>query len=138
MLKKIESLRAKPKEVRNLYAFWCAFGFTTIIAVFWLVSVPSRLGILTSAEVTPEKDIEGGLSRTFSDLRASVADGVSLFNTIREETTAEEEVLVEPKKDIDFTTFFSTSSPPVAVDKRQGKTVLIGTTSRAQSTSTDD
>jgi hypothetical protein len=95
--------------------------------------------VLTSAEVAPEQDVQGGVSRSFSDLRASVADGVSLFNTIREGATedAEEEVSAEPAKDIDFGTFFSTSSPPVVPEKRQGRAVLIGTTSQAQSTSTD-
>jgi len=82
-----------------------SFGCTMVIAVFWLVSVPSRLGILSSAEVAPEKDVQGGVSRSFSDLRASVADGVSLFNTIREGATEEAEVPAEPIKDIDFGTF---------------------------------
>jgi len=109
-----------------------------IIAIVWLVSVPSRLGILTSAEAEPKQEVQGGVSRSFSDLRASVSDGVSLFNTLREGATEEAEVPVEQEADIDFGTFFSTSSPPAVIEKRQGRAVLIGTTSPAQSTSTDD
>jgi hypothetical protein len=142
MLKKIESLRTKPKEVRNRYAFWCAFGFTAVVAVFWLVSVPSQLLVFSNVEEVPSPEVEGGISRSMSDLRASVANGVALFNKIKEGPAAEDEELGTDKvEEIDFATFFSTSSKPTAEGKvpvQRGRSVLIGTTSQARSSSTED
>jgi len=139
MLKKIESLRTKPKEVRNRYAFWSAFGFTAIIAVFWVASVSSRVGILTGAQPEEKMEVEGGVSRSFSEFRASVADGVSIFNTIKEGAeVANEEPAEASEGDIDFSTFFGTSTPPVDIVKKQGKPVLISTTSQSRSTSTEN
>jgi len=139
MLKKIESLRTKPKEVRNRYAFWFAFSFTAMIAVFWLVSLPSRLGVLTDLNSEPKMEIEGGVSRSFSDLRASIANGVSTFNKIKKGPAEVSEEFVETKDgEIDFINFFSTSSLPVDIVKKQGKPVLIGTSSNSQSTSISD
>ena len=139
MLKKIESLRTKPKEVRNRYAFWSAFGFTAIIAVFWVASVSSRVGILTGAQPEEKMEVEGGVSRSFSEFRASVADGVSIFNTIKEGAeVANEEPAEASEGEIDFSMFFGTSTPPVAVVKKQGKSVLISTTSQSRSTSTEN
>jgi hypothetical protein len=142
MLKKIESLRLKPKEVRNRYAFWYAFSFTAVIMLFWLVTIPSRLVSLTSLETESPDEIEGGIARSFADLKASLSDGVKSFNKVEDDSLLQEEASTEVfKGDIDFSTFLSTTTVAdnqQVVPKKRGKSVLIGTTSQARSSSTDN
>lgn len=135
MLKKIESIRKRPIEVRNRYAFWSALGFTTVIALFWLMSIPSRLDTLTAGP-HEEIKIQGGISRSFADLRASISNGVETFNQIKEESSVPEAVPVQNDSVLNFDTFFSTSSSKNEVTPTKSKQVLIGTTSRATPGST--
>ena len=128
MLKKIESIRKKPVEVRNRYAFWYALGFTAVIAVFWLASVPAKFSVLTNVEAPIENErVQGGLSRSFSDLRASLSGGVETFNEIKEEAQTVGGEEDEYSEVIDFDTFFSSSTlaePEVVSSEKQ---VLIAT-----------
>ncbi len=131
MLKKIEALRKAPKEVRNRYAFWTAALFTSVIILFWLVSVPAKLAFFNTV-ATPEVELQGGVSRTFSDLRNLISTPEA-----EKETEVPEEIIVDG---MDFNTFFvaSTTSEAPEVEKPtvQKRTVLIGTTTKKTSTST--
>lgn len=130
MLKKIESIRKKPKEVRNRYAFWYSFGFTAVIAAFWLASVPSQLeGLTSSVPKTEDEKVQGGFSRSWEDLRASISGGIDTFNKSKEDTTLQEEGSVQKDNIIDFATFFSSTSEPVRKQVSPAKQVLIGTSS---------
>ncbi len=71
MLKQIEHIRKKPKEVRNRYAFGLALAISIIIFIFWLVSLPARLTVITSQEDVEE--VQGGFSRSVSNITDSVS-----------------------------------------------------------------
>lgn len=134
MLKKIESLRNRPKEVRKRYAFWIALSFTSVVVFFWLMSAPSRLAVLT--EVSEIEKTQGGLSRTFSGVRESLTGSISDFRNATDEVT--EDTVPEKDSDtIDISTFFSTSNDGIVDTLPQGRPILIGTTSKTQSTSTE-
>ena len=129
MLRKIEALRKEPKEVRNRYAFWVAFLFTAVITVFWLTSIPARMSTLSG--VVPAEKTEGGFSRMFQNMKASVSDSVPTAPTFTEEQEGTE----EDAGTINFETFFQATTTK-KTPAQEGRPVLIGTTSRAQSTST--
>jgi len=132
MLKKIESIRKKPVEVRNRYAFWSALGFTAVIAIFWLVSIPSKLTIFTQVS-QEEIEVQGGVSRSFSELRASISEGFDTFKQIRKDTSVLEKSVSEDGDDIDFSSFFSTTTIKIEEDTAvvPVKQVLIGTSSKS-------
>jgi len=126
MLRKIEAARKQPKHIRNRYAFWISLGVTSVIAVFWLSSVPSRF---STQEMTLQKyPMEGGVSRIFNQMRASVSETAE--NNIPSTTTEHNEEMDEK---INFETFFSTSTPDGVSTtdriKHAPKRVLIGTSS---------
>ena len=54
MLEKLESLRNKPKHIRNQYAFWTASVVTVCIALFWGSSLPSRFATEENQTAAPE------------------------------------------------------------------------------------
>lgn len=133
MLKKIESIRKKPKEVRQRYAFWYAIGFTAFIAVFWVSTLPSQFSFLAEVSTQGEQEqVQGGVSRSFADLRASLMGGVDAFRKIKEEATVLETAAEEDDHAIDFNTFFSSTSPQQNVVVPPIKQVLIGTSSAQQ------
>jgi hypothetical protein len=43
LIRFFSSVRKKPKEVRNQYAFWIALTVTTVIAVPWFFGLPGQL-----------------------------------------------------------------------------------------------
>jgi hypothetical protein len=135
MLKNIETIRKKPKEVRDRYAFWGAFFITFVIASFWLVSVPSRLSIFTNTQVVEKEKIQGGFSRSFSSLKASLLSGIKKSEDIQ----IEPEIVVPNDNNdvIDFNTFFastSTTTDNIAQEIAPvGRNILIGTSSKKSS-----
>ena len=126
MISKIESLRKKPKEVRNRYAFWTALCFTMVIAGFWLMSMPARLQVLTG---TPQKtEVQGGVSRWISNTKHMFAGSMEAIDSASTEPL---EISVPQEETIDFDTFFSTTSPQAP--QTQEKQVLIGTSTEPAS-----
>ncbi len=137
MLRKIEELRKKPKYVRDRYAFWGAFLFTALIVVFYVLSIPARFGVLTG--VSPVEKTEGGFSRVFSDMKASVIQAVAperstVMSSPNTSSSTEDD---SNENIIDFATFFedaATSNAPTAPPKP----ILIATTSsKSVSSSTE-
>ncbi len=153
MLKKIESLREKPKHVRNQYAFYGAFVVTGLILALWVVSVPSRFQ--TPEEMAEDvSNDEGGFTRAFDDIKSNfVASVGSLQDDIPEEflATTTEDVEPDERYTIDIGAMFATSSeetPSTATTTELLKNdvkvaapvkeryILIGTSSASSASST--
>lgn len=141
MLKKIESIRKKPKEVRNRYAFWVALGCTALVSVFWLTGISSRFETVSKG-AADDIEVQGGISRSISDMKASVSEGVEALNVFKsgiDKVDADTQEVKDDAQEIDFDTFFiETESLPdeIEVPERQNH-VLIGTTSGKKNTSTE-
>lgn len=131
----------KSKDVRNRYAFWTAFLFTSLVAVAWFVSMPARFSTLTNMDAPVQ--VQGGASRYISNSITSFKERFTELSTTKP-VEESEPVKTAEENDIDFATFFSTSSMAAqaesAIVPQEPATVprevLIGTSSRAISTST--
>ncbi len=143
MLHKIEQLRKKPKHVRDRYAFWFAFLFTVCVAGVWATTLPARFLALSETEVTAPEEI-GVAGERWSGLLASVRSGFAALGT---ETDDVEGAVVLPVT----ATTTSTSTDPLAdmvwteaakAPEREptqpARTILIGTTSTATASGTDN
>jgi len=72
----LQNLRAKPEHIRKRYAFWSAFGFTAVVAAFWVASF-TTIGGSTHAAVasavdkagTPGQSLIAGVGSFFGDIR---------------------------------------------------------------------
>lgn len=142
MLRKIEALRKKSPEVRNRYAFWIALGVTSVIAVFWVVSMSTQFEVLTGKSMESKKT-EGSISRTFSNMKAFVSNGLDQVPDVKElYVESEEESQTTSSTSIDFNTFFQASttkpSSTESVTKKREKRVLIGTTSPSENLPTGE
>jgi hypothetical protein len=141
MLKKIEAIRKRPIEVRKRYAFWSALAFTTVVAFFWIMSIPSRLEVLTSGPQV-ETQTQGGVARSFTDLRASISDGLGNLQQIKQEVIESEAVPTaapsQNENTINFDTFFSTSTIEEAIVPTRPREVLIATSSPVKTDSTEE
>lgn len=73
----LERLREKPSHIKAQYSFFGAFGVTTIVAVFWVTSLPARFAEVSDAKpqaaerATEEQQDEGSGSRTLSEILES-------------------------------------------------------------------
>lgn len=128
MLRKIESLRKQPKQVRNRYAFWVALSVTAVITLVWVITLPDKISdfevgvsddtrneLSTFANVI--NDIKGNVVESFADLRDA---GEEVATTTPSSTTQDFSVLLKATR---------------TEETRVQQEVLIGTTSSASSTS---
>ena len=113
MLKKIESLRKRPKHVRNQYAFYGAVLVTGIIIVFWVVSIPAKFQQVEV--VQDDSDSDGGFARAFQDLKSNFATVVETTKTEVIDTisvaTSTEEAGADTRYTIDIEAMFATTTP---------------------------
>jgi hypothetical protein len=128
MLRKLEKLRTQPKDVRNRYAFWYAFLFTAVIAVFWLSTMPARVGVLSTNEPQREKEA-GGFARMWNNMKASVMDAPELLPAPEETLEVQE---VTPISMDSFMTSSTASQP-----KKTARPILIGTSSVKKASTSD-
>lgn len=129
MLKKIESLRKQSKEVRNRYAFWCALLFTVVVTVFWVSSLPARMQVFTGA--VPAKDTEGGFSRMWQGVKASVIERT-------QGTPIIDAAPLNEVRQVSVDEFMASSSTKIKnVEAPVGRPILIGTSTQKHSTSTN-
>jgi hypothetical protein len=83
MLKKIESLRQRPKHIRNAYAFWIALAVTLLIAFLWSTTLPAKFSntnATSSAALNEEQgssffhtlaELKDGVIKTFANMRTT-------------------------------------------------------------------
>lgn len=74
----LRHLRTKPDHVKQRIAFVTSLGVSSIIFVFWIVSL-SVGGVSTDAAVAKKADVNA--PSPFSSLSASVSDAVGSFGT---------------------------------------------------------
>jgi cytoskeletal protein RodZ len=88
MLKKIESLREKPKAVRNRYAFGIALVCTGVIALVWATTLPSRLVTQEDPELvaSAQEDVSY-FSKAFSEVFSRAGEVVNTIRAQRYEKT---------------------------------------------------
>lgn len=96
MLKKIESLRKKPRHVRNRYAFWTALIFTLILGVVWGTTLPARFTYTTENATNPESlgdfnDALGGISTNLSETLSTIRTEAELYQAQSDKNEQEQE-----------------------------------------------
>ena len=95
MLKKIEALRKKPKNIRNRYAFWIATIATLVVVVVWGTTLPTRFAqtaenTSTSAGLDEFGNALGEISSNLSDTLNSVRSQAELYEAEYREAPEEE------------------------------------------------
>ena len=113
MLDKIETLRTRPKHVRNQYAFWIALSLTAAIAFFWVLSLPSRFASAIPQDVG-HTDQAGIFSRNITSIKESLVELFTSFNT------------------------HANYTKPVATPKRVDLNALIASSSIEEATNTQE
>ena len=88
LLRFIEQLRTKPKDVRNRYAFVVASGTTAIIAILWMLTLPAHFA---EDEVVATSDTDGILTRFFEEARTNTAN---IFNAFQSDDVPAPEAVV--------------------------------------------
>lgn len=80
MLDKIESLRTKPKQVKNQYAFWIAFTVTALIALAWAFTLPGRF---RNELVLPQEheNEPGSFKMTLTDILSNIKASFTQMHT---------------------------------------------------------
>lgn len=145
ILKWIEKTRKKPKEVRNQYAFFGAVVVTGFIVVLWVVSLPSQLARIEESKEGDETP-KGAFSQFITDAKQNFA-GAFAANTdeapaISEEATStvpevtEEPAVVLP--DLTQENIEGLEREAAIENEPPPKQVLIATTSKATTTSTEE
>ena len=123
MLKYIESLRTKPKQVRSAYAFWTAFLVAVCIALIWSSGVSKRFStqenVLTQAP--PKEEVTSSLSRVLTDVKERLASSLALFRT-KTIYQKEEEKIVIPTNTLDLEALFASSTQAKTKAKEQATT----------------
>ncbi len=97
MWKTIDQIRRQPKETHGRYAFLGAAVITGLIALVWLVSLPSRFN-----DATPGPTPAGEEPGTLADLKTQLSDAGTLLDQTYQwfsdstTTTADTETGVAP------------------------------------------
>lgn len=117
MLSKIEALRKKPKYVRNMYAFWGAVGATSVIALVWATTLPSRVDVLADQEGVREE--VSGFSAFVRDISASVQTSVANIRSGVAVYQAEEGAIADPVATEDSPLRFESYSTSTSTSTRQ-------------------
>jgi len=130
ILRIIESIRQKPKAVRQHYAFIVAVAFTTVVAGVWSLSLPARFSAVPALEgqtaSAPFSGVWGQLKQQMAGLTGKSTTSVSIEDPITDTTAVSatlpitDSLLLESGSTI---TFGATDSAPSA------PAILIGTTS---------
>ena len=80
----LQELRQKPKAVRQQYAFWGATMITSLIALFWVVSLQYRLS--NTDLLTSDESSSGVLSTFWQDLRTNTATVIDSLPSTDDDT----------------------------------------------------
>lgn len=110
MLRKIESLRKEPKEVRNRHAFVIASVITGIITIVWAFQLPARFGEeenvrREASEDQPESSFVQGFVDLYKEAKTSITNTLSSSELGTEESTETPAV-----EEIDFRAILASSS----------------------------
>ena len=84
LLRFIERLRERPKEVRNQYAFAIAGTITVVITLVWIVSLPSHFKGVEIADTTRQG---GAFKEFFSEMKQNAT---VIFSSLSNATSTEE------------------------------------------------
>jgi hypothetical protein len=97
MLKKIESLRERPKHIRNAYAFWISLSVTLLIAFLWSTTLPAKFsGTVTSTSSAQTVEQGSSFFHTLGELKDSV---ITTFANMR--TTTQYVREAKPEEQVD-------------------------------------
>ncbi len=121
------SIRKRPKEVRDQYAFWIALTVTTVVAVPWFFGLPSQL--------TPDKpqvESEPIFSSFFNEVGGRFGEVTESIEEVRKpelDTLYSSTSATTTEGDISFTT--NDSAPAVATSTPPAipRAIRIATTS---------
>lgn len=69
----LESVRKKPKTVKNQYAFFGAAAVVSLVAMIWLVSLPGHFAAI-NVDNSPEKEAAGAFARFFGEAKANLGN----------------------------------------------------------------
>ena len=122
----INSLRRKPKAVRDNIALSVAGGATAVVALAWVLITPGNIAtVVSDVDAAP-----GAFSTLFEQFRnqtAAVSDSLDTIRENTEEIESESENVVTGNND-DFASTTPTSTPTVIEASSTARTVRIATT----------
>ncbi len=139
MLKKIESLRTKPKHIRNRYAFWLALSVTLSIALVWGAHVPSRFIGEEAAVVVVADQSGSSFVRTFGKI---IADFKTTMQSVQgaveyEQDPPVHEAVATKKIDLDALVASSTHNKNIPTQATQTPSTTASTSVNVE-TETDE
>lgn len=100
LIEHIESLRTQPRSVRNSYALGVALSFTGLIAIVWLISLPSRFEEAMTASSDDASDGPGlreelsGLGNMLSDNLSELRTQAEIIGALSSEATTSDDVAI--------------------------------------------
>lgn len=133
MIEKIESLRKKPRQVRNQYAFWIALLVTLVIVGVWSLTLPDRFSDIEGRTESPDvvensNEIRERLGALFSNAKEALSALKDQASTTDTDTTGE-----PVREDIDFKALLASSSEQQALRNASTSTSTSTTSPTATS-----
>lgn len=120
LIRLITSVRKKPKHVRDLYAFWAAVVFTTLVAVPVVFGLPGRLD---PASITGEADAQPMFSSFMDEVSERFSEATEPISDLRETIEATDPVSTTTQQ-----TETVSSSTPVTEAPPAAREIRIATT----------
>lgn len=119
----LEELRKKSRATQNLYAFWGAFGITSLIASIWAVSLVIKFSETEAIPFSGAEQTAGAFSQFFDKAKSELS---GVFDKEEEPETIEEGTSTS-------TATSTVEEKPVATStdkKPAGRPVLVGTSTK--------
>jgi len=105
LLRTVRSIRSKPKELRDQYAFWIAVIVTAVVALPWFFGLPDRLQ--SEAAETQSVPMFSSLIDTATDRWSQATEGLPDIEAVIEA----EPTPATTTPEVDMVAAFSTTSP---------------------------
>lgn len=131
MLRHIERLRTKPKAVRIQVAFLSALVLTSLVAVVWLVSIPSQVADMRAA-LTSEATAETTNRSYWRKLQTAIGFNAivpSALTPATSPTATSATAFTNDEDDTPTPTTAAATATPEASTQPAGRVILIATTS---------
>ncbi len=151
----LNKLRAKPKKVKDRYAFTGSAVLTGLIAVAWLISFPHQSDQI-SQNTKSDVEVVGAFSQFFSGAKGQIGSVIASFKnleTVQKPNQVNEQTVNKPETDnteVEMSATTTEDSKPtnndVIVPKLTDKdlkiikptTILIATSSKSSASNTSD
>ena len=136
----LDELRKKPKAVRDQYAFAGAFFITLIIATFWFLGLGVKWQTSDEVIIEEEPASKSAFGTFYREIKTKLGDAITSLKTdvdeLREIDETETATSSDSSSEISTSTDIVIQSSSTEPEK-EGKLILIGTTSQSISTTSN-